>query len=159
MIANRGTSAKTFLFIILLVVMGCTGSITAGENRLLYEDHAARQMLVYALKTRNITYRVDSEGGVWYPAKDVKIIDGIAKEIVEARFSGPAASFEDPTDVVSFRKKLAAVGIPYKTKLQHGQEWTTWEKVNDVRVKEIQEEVENENIERAKAERAKPPKG
>ena len=101
---------KLFLLVSLLVAMGCTGSIAAGENRLLYEDRVARQMLVDALKTRNIPYRVDAEGGVWYPANDVKTIDEIAKEIVQARFSGPAASFEDPTDVVSFRKKLAAAG-------------------------------------------------
>jgi len=155
MIALEGMFMRGFLLAGLLFVVCCAHSSTASENRLLYQDGVAREMLVGALKAKSIAYRIDAEGGVWYPAEAEKTVDEIAKAIVLARFSGPATSFEDPVDVVSFRGKLAQAGIPYKTKLQHGREWTTWEKADDLRVKEIQEKVENENTERAKAERAK----
>ena len=146
---------KSLFLASLLFVFGCTACSAAGENRLVYDDGVAREMLVEALKAQKIAYRIDTEGGVWYPAKDEKAVDEIAKKIILTRFSGFAASFENPVDVVSFRGKLSKAGIPYKTKLQHGREWTTWEKSDDVRVKEIQEEVDNENMERAKAGRRK----
>ena len=144
---------KSLFLASLLFALGCAACGATGENRLIYDDGVAREMLVEALKAQKISYRIDAAGGVWYPAKDEKAVDEIAKKIILTRFSGFAASFEDPVDVVSFRGKLSKAGIPYKTKLQQGREWTTWEKSDDARVKEIQEEVENENMERAKTAR------
>jgi hypothetical protein len=146
---------KIFLLVICLFVVGCVEATGIPENRWLYDDYVARQMFVDALKARSIPYRVDAEGGVWYPAKDVKAVDEIAQEILKARFSGPGVSFEEAVDFASFKRKLTEAGIPYQTKFQHDREWITWGKEPTLRVKEIQEEVENENLERAKMERAK----
>jgi len=134
---------------------GCVDSIAAGENRLLYNDVVAREMFIKALEKQNISYHVDAAGGVWYPVKDERAISEIGKKITLARFSGPAAAFEDPFDVTSFRNKLTQAGISYKTKRQDGREWTTWEEKDNPHVKKIQEKVEDENMKRAKAEREK----
>ena len=145
---------KNILFVSLLFVLGCTDTTASGENRLTFQDGVAREMLVDALKAQKIAYRVDDKGGVWYPAKDERAVDEITKDILRDRFSGPATSFEHPADVSSFRAKLTQAGITYKTKVQHGQEWTTWEKADDLRARLIQESVYNESMERSMAERA-----
>ena len=143
----------------MLFFMGCSGAAVTGENRLIFDDQVANRLLIEALNVRHIPYRVDKDGGIWYPAKDVETVDLIAKEIVQVRFSGPALSFVDPMDSESFRKKLTLAKIPYKTKFQHGQEWTTWEKIYDTQVKTIQEKVESESAETAKRARATKPTG
>lgn len=150
----KGALIRILLLGGLLFVLGCTASNVGGENRVLYDDSIAREMLVDALRAQKIAYRIDAGGGLWYLAKNEKAVDEIAKKIVLTRFSGPATSFEDPADVLSFRSKLTQAGIPYGSTLQHGREWTTWGKSDDLRVKEIQEKVENENMERAKVGRA-----
>ncbi len=146
---------RTLLFVIGLTLVSNNCAAELAENRLLYDDIVAREMLVDALKAKKVAYRIDAEGGVWYPAREEKAIDEIAKKIILSRFSGPAASFEDPADVVSFRSKLNQAGISFGTKLQHNREWTTWEKADDLRVREIQEKVDSENMERARLSREK----
>lgn len=144
---------KNFLFVICLLVVGCAGAAGGPENRLFYFDPVARQMLIDALKARSIVYRVDQEGGVWYPAKDVKVVDEVAEDILKKRF-GPAVSYEDPADMDLLRKKLNAAGIRYETKLQNGREKIAWLKEEQKLVEAILEEVDKESMERAKAARA-----
>jgi hypothetical protein len=146
---------KKIFLAMCIMATGCAGAVEGPENRLLYRDGVAREMLIEALNVRHIPNRLDAEGGVWYPTKDLKAVDEISQEILKARFSGPGVSFEDAIDLASFKRKLTVAGIPYQTKFQHDREWITWAKDHALRVKEIQELVENENLERAKAERAK----
>jgi len=145
---------KMFLFAIYLFVAGCGGAAGVPENRLLYYDNVAREMLIDALKARSIAYRVDQEGGVWYPAKDVRVVDEIAEGILKSRF-GPAVSYEDPADMDSLKRKLSAAGVRYQTKIQYGRERVTWLKEDEKRVEEILEEVDKESMERSKAKRAR----
>ena len=145
---------KIFLFAICLFVAGCTEAAGIPENRLLYYDIEAREMLINALTARSIPYRVDKEGGVWYPAKDVRVVDEIAQGILKNRF-GPDMSYEEPADMDSLKRKLTAADIRYQTKIQDGQDRVTWLKEDEKRVEKILEEVDTESMERSKADRGK----
>ena len=145
---------KIFLFAICLFVAGFAEATGIPENRLLYYDIVARDMLIDALKARSISYRVDLEGGVWYPAKNERVVDEIAQGILKSRF-GPAVSYEEPADMDSLKRKLAAAGIRYQTKIQDGRDHVTWLKEDEKRVEEILEEVDKESMERSMAVRDK----
>ena len=145
---------KVFLFAICLFVAGCAEATGIPENRLLYYDIVAREMLLDALKARSIPYRVDLEGGVWYPAKDVSVVDEIAQGILKNRF-GPDVSYEEPADMDSLKRKLTAAGIRYQTKIQDRRDRITWLKEDEKRVEKILEEVDKESMERSKADREK----
>lgn len=151
---GESDNVKPFLMAVLLFIAGCADATGVPENRLLYQDEVARGMLEKALKERNIPFRVDPDGGVWYPAKDDELIDEIRQEIVKVRF-GPSVSYEDPLDMGSLKEKLNAAGIRYQTKIQYGREHLTWEKQDEKRVGEILEEVDTNSVERLRDARAK----
>ena len=145
---------KIFLIAICLFAAGFAEATGIPENRLLYYDIVARDMLIDALKARSISYRVDLEGGVWYPAKDVRVVNEIAQGILKNRF-GPDVSYEEPAYMDSLKRKLTAAGIRYQTKIQDGRDRVTWLKEDEKRVEEILEEVDKESMERSMAVRDK----
>jgi hypothetical protein len=143
------------LFLIVVLALGAllTASAVGPENRKLLFDLEDRGLFVTALKERGIPYRVDSEGGVWYPAAEVRAVDEISKVIPQRCF--PGHSYVNPVDVASFVNRLKAESIPYRMCSQLGREYVTWEPRFSERVKAIVEIVDGEALRRLQEERAR----
>lgn len=138
---------------VCVVLCGACGDFAmAQENRKLWTDKDERELFVRELTARNIPFRIDAEGGIWYLAKEVDTIDAISKGILE-RNSGPGIYYEDPTDDAAFRKRLEVAGIPYQTRRKGDREWIFWEKQYDTRVATIRDLVDSESLERSRERR------
>lgn len=130
----------------------CGDFAMAQENRKLWIDKGEREEFVRELTARKIPFRIDAEGGIWYPAKEVDTIDAISKGILEKN-AGPGIYYDDPTDAAAFRKRLEDASIPYQIRRKADKEWIFWDKQYDTRVATIRDLVDSESLERSRERR------
>jgi hypothetical protein len=121
------------------------GFASSPENRKFWYDPADRADFIRELKAQGIPFRVDQEGGVWYPASNVEKIDEISNAIVRKNdFDG--TSFTDSEDEAVFKRRLEAASVPYQVRDHLGQRWVTWEKKYDKKAKAIREQIDAESL-------------
>jgi len=136
-----------FAFVIL-GLSGCSrDSQDDLQNRKLLYDTIDHEIVVKELRTQGISFRVDPEGGIWYSPRDTKTVDAIMSQVKSER-SKPASNYENPEDMRRFKELLNLAGIPFRTAQRGGREWVIWEERDEVRVKDIQIQVEQESDER-----------
>jgi hypothetical protein len=90
------------------------------------------------------------EGGIWYPASDVRVIDEISAAVIR-RCIG--LHFEDPAGQAEFATRLRGANIPYKSCARRGREYVYWEGQFEAQAVAIQDAVEDESMRRGKEQR------
>ena len=146
---------KTFAAFVFIIVglSGCSLDSQDGlQNRKLLYDTIDHEMVVKELRTQGVPFRVDPEGGIWYSPRDTKTVDAIMSQVKNER-SKPASNYENPEDMRRFKELLNLAGIQFRTAQRGGREWVTWEERDEVRVKDIQIQVEREGDERERRAR------
>jgi hypothetical protein len=146
------TLMRVILVVLVVLCAACGEGVMAQENRKLWNEKSDRELFVRELKVRNIPFRVDSEGGIWYPASEVSTVDAISKDIL-TKTTGPGIYFEDPVDDADFRKRLEIAGIPFQVRRRFEKDWVTWDKQHDERVTAIRDAVDNESLSRSQERR------
>jgi hypothetical protein len=130
-------------WIAAVIISGCHAQ-QQPENRHKLADEGDRALFISELKKHGIPARVDSEGGVWYPAAQEEKVDQILEGTLTSRSGG--VSFPDPNDRMAFENALRAASIPYEIRTRLGMTWIVWDSRHDKEVLAMKEKIENGTI-------------
>jgi hypothetical protein len=155
-VAGRSTRSLEIMRVlpIIVVVLGFGAVMTVvraeAENRKLWSAEEDTTAFIAALKERNIPFRRDSEGGIWYPASQVRAVDEISAVVLK-RCIG--VNFEDSVDQAEFVARMQGANIPFKSCRIRGRDYLYWEPQFEARAIALRDAVDDESMRRSKEQR------
>jgi hypothetical protein len=120
------------------------------ENRKRWVDEEDAVIFMARLKETNIPFHRDSDGWIWYPAAEERLVGQI--ELAVASRCGIGVNYLDPRDAALFVAELERENISYTSCRHFGKEYLVWDPRFDKRAKELMEKVDDLSLKRHEEE-------
>jgi hypothetical protein len=129
--------------ILYLFVLGCEAQTTdtSPPLRTRYSSPDMQATFIQELEARKIPFSISSDGYVLYSRQNMKKIDAVS-EIVLKKFDGPRTRYHKKELKEKFVSLLHRERINFTEESIDGEDWIGWDDHDDIRVKQLMDELE-----------------
>jgi len=147
----------SYIAILLCVLISCGEDQKELELYYKFSDPEVQERFINELDSKQIYYRTDESGLVWFGAEDYSAVENIKRVIIADEYRKNSVAFPENKYVQLFKDRLDGMGIRYQSRTHSGREYVYWEDRDDSRVKKVIDEigqiVDHDNVERIIRER------
>jgi len=140
-----------YISIPLCVLISCGEDQKELELYHQFIDPEVQERFVNELDSKQVYYRIDESGFVWFGAEDQFTVESIRREIIADEYRKNSVTFPENKYVQLFKDRLDGMGIGYQSRTHSGREYVYWEDRDDGRVSkvigDIGQIVDRDNIE------------
>jgi hypothetical protein len=139
--------SRVFILILLVFSLCACGESHVTEIKTQIHNPEQREEFIKLLREKDINFRIDDEGYIYYPAEQEETFTSLFEEYISSDLpAGNSVAFHQDFSKKLFTEEMNKRNIPYAIKKRHDQEWFVWDEKDSKEVNRIRKFVKDQTV-------------